>query len=84
LQSYCFLYKDFDDAAPAAIACDLPVRYEIIYGLSEEKRRAHHKNARPKFPLSMLVIKHREHLKIVILVAKIVSYHDENINIVWF
>jgi hypothetical protein len=47
LQSYCFLYKDFDDAAPAAIACDLPMRYEIIYDLSKEKRRAHNKMLAP-------------------------------------
>ena len=59
------------------------MRHEIIYGLSKEKRRAHNKNTRAEFPLGTLVIKHWEHLRIVILVAKIVSYHDENINIVW-
>lgn len=59
------------------------MRYEIIYSLSKEKRRAHNKNARAKFSLGALVVKHREHLRIVILVAKIVSDYDENINIVW-
>jgi len=59
------------------------VRNEIIHGLSQEKRWTHNKNARTEFLLGTLVIKHWEHLRIVILVAKIVSYHDENINIIW-
>src|SRR5262249_45696743 len=55
----------------------------IIHGLSKEKRRAHNKNARAEFLLGALMIKHWEHLRIVILVSKSVSYHDENINIIW-
>jgi hypothetical protein len=59
------------------------VRNEIIHGLSQEKRWAHNKNARAEFLLGTLVVKHREHLRIVILVSKTVSYHDEDINIIW-
>ena len=76
-------FHDFDDATPPSIAGDLPVHNEIIHGLSKKKRWAHNKNARAEFLLGALMIKHWEHLRIVILVSEIVSYHDENINIIW-
>ena len=65
------------------MACDLPVRDEIVHSFSKEKRRTNDENTGTKFPLCASVIKHGEHLRIVILVSKIVSYHDENINIIW-
>ena len=65
------------------MACDLPVRDEIVHSFSKQKRWTNDENTGAKFPLCTSVIKHWEHLRIVILVAKIVSYHDENINIIW-
>ena len=66
------------------MACDLPVHDEIVNSFSKEKCWTNDKNTGAKFPLRSSVIKHWEHLRIVILFSKVVSYHEEDVNITDF